>query len=132
MRTRQRDVRYVRSNAIEPVKTPNERGSLDFMHARLMHGRTYRLLNVVDDFTGETLAIERAFLFGSAEVLRGLENIAYERNLPKTLRSDNGSEFCSDRAGAPTAILDGNLSDPASPRRMPRSNRSTGAAAKNC
>lgn len=97
MRTRKRHVRYVRGNSVEAVTVPNERWSLDFMHARLMHGRTYRLLNVVDDFSGETLAIEPAFSFGSADVIRVLENIAYERGLPKTLRSDNGSEFCSHR-----------------------------------
>ena len=89
MRTRKRHVRYVRGNSVEAVTLPNERWSLDFMHTRLMHGRTYRLLNVVDDFTGETLAIEPAFSFGGADVIRVLENIAYERGLPKTLRSDN-------------------------------------------
>jgi len=97
MRTRKRHVRYVRGNAINPVSSPNERWSLDFMHARLSHGRAYRLLNVIDDLTGETLAIEPAFSFGSAHVIRVLENVAYERSFPKTLRSDNGSEFCSHR-----------------------------------
>ena len=36
------------------------------MHARLSPGRTYRLLNVIDDFTAESLAIEPGFGFGSA------------------------------------------------------------------
>ncbi len=97
MRTRKRHVRYVRGTTIEPVTAPNERWSMDFMHARLSHGRTYRLLNVVDDFTGEILAIEPAFSFGSADVIRVLEDIAFERRLPTTVRSDNGSEFCSHR-----------------------------------
>jgi putative transposase len=97
LRTRKRHVRYVRGNSIEPVHAPNERWSLDFMHARLSHGRAYRLLNVVDDCTGESLAIVPAFSFGSADVIRVLENIAFERGFPTTLRSDNGSEFCSHR-----------------------------------
>jgi putative transposase len=71
------------------------RWSVDFMHARLSLRRTYRLLNVVDDCTGESLAIEPSFSFGSADVIRVLEDIAFERGLPATLRSDNGSEFCS-------------------------------------
>ncbi len=95
MRTRRRHVRYVRGNSLEPVAAPNARWSIDFMHARLSYGRAYRLLNVVDDFTGESLAIAPAFSFGSSDVIRVLEGIAFERGLPTTLRSDNGSEFCS-------------------------------------
>ena len=127
MRTRKRHVRYVRGNSVEAVTLPNERWSLDFMHARLMHGRTYRLLNVVDDFTGETLAIEPAFSFGGADVIRVLENIAYERGLPKTLRSDNGSEFCSHRMLRWSADrnLQWHFIRPGKPTKTPRSNRST-------
>jgi putative transposase len=97
MRTRKRHVRYVRGNEIAPAEKPNARWSMDFMHARLSFGRTYRLLNIVDDFTGEILAIEPAFSFGSTDVIRILENIAFERGMAETLRSDNGSEFCSHR-----------------------------------
>ena len=97
MRTRKRHVRYVRGNAIEPATRPNQRWSLDFMHDRMVHGRTYRLLTIIDDCTAETLAIEPAFSFGSTDVIRVLENIAFERGLPKTLRADNGSEFTSSR-----------------------------------
>ena len=96
-RTRKRHVRYVRGNEIEPVTRPNERWSMDFMHDRLNPGRPYRLFNVVDDFTNEVLAIAPAFSFGSADVIRVLENIAFERGIAATLRSDNGSEFCSHR-----------------------------------
>ena len=97
VRTRKRNARYVRGNVIEPVMQPNERWSMDFMHARLSPLRSYRLLNIVDDCTSESLAIVPAFSFGSADVIRVLEGIAFERGLPATLRSDNGSEFCSHR-----------------------------------
>lgn len=95
-RTRKRHVRYVRGNAIEPVSRPNERWSIDFMHLRV-GSRGCRLLNVVDDCTGEVLALEPSFFFGSSDVIRVLESIAFERGLPTTIRSDNGSEFCSHR-----------------------------------
>lgn len=97
VRTRKRHVRYVRGNVIEAAKAPNERWSMDFMHARLMSSRPYRLLNIVDDCTAESLAIVPALSFGSADVIRAIEEIAFERGLPATLRSDNGSEFCSHR-----------------------------------
>ena len=79
MRTRKRHVRYVRGNEITPAAKRNARWSMDFMHARLSFGRTCRLLNVVEDFTGKVLAIEPAFSFGSADGIRVLENIAFER-----------------------------------------------------
>ena len=97
MRTRKRHVRYVRGNTVEPALTPNARWSVDFMHARLISGRPYRLFNIVDDCTAETLAIEPAFSFGSADVIRVLERVIFARGLPTTIRSDNGSEFCSHR-----------------------------------
>lgn len=96
VRTRKRHVRYVRGNAIEPAAHPDDRWSMDFMHTRV-GARSCRLFNVTDDYTGEVLAIEAGFSFGSAEVIRVLENLAFERALPMTIRSDNGSEFCSHR-----------------------------------
>jgi putative transposase len=95
LRTRKRHVRYVRGNAIEAATRPNERWSMDFIHARLDEGRPYRILNIVDDFTCETLCSYAAFSFGSADVIREIENIAFVRGYPTILRSDNGSEFCS-------------------------------------
>ncbi len=92
---KKRKVRYVRGNAVLPVTCPNERWSVDFMHDRLTSGRTARVIAVVDDFTRECLVLEFGFTFGSADVIRCFENIAFERGLPKTIRFDNGSEFTS-------------------------------------
>ena len=36
----------------------------------------YRLLNIVDDCTGESLAIVPAFSFGSADVIRAIERMS--------------------------------------------------------
>ncbi|MDQ2664184.1 MAG: IS3 family transposase [Candidatus Eremiobacteraeota bacterium] len=92
---KKRKVRYVRGNAVPGVTRPNERWSVDFMHDRLANGRTIRTMNVVDDFTRECLAIEVGFSFGSHDVIRVFEDIAFERGLPMTARFDNGSEFTS-------------------------------------
>ena len=92
---KKRKVRYVRGNVVPPVTRPNERWSIDFMHDRLANGRTIRTMNVVDDFTRECLAIEVGFSFGSHDVIRIFEDIAFERGFPATARFDNGSEFTS-------------------------------------
>jgi putative transposase len=92
---KKRKVRYVRGNAIEAVTRPNERWSIDFMHDRLGNGRSIRTMNIVDDFTRECLALEVGYSFGSADVLRVFEDIAFTRELPATIRFDNGPEFTS-------------------------------------
>jgi putative transposase len=92
---KKRKVNYVRGNAISTVSRPNERWSIDFMHDSLGNGRTYRTMNIVDDFTSECLALEPAFSFGSHDVTRCFEEIAFERGLPTAVRFDNGPEFTS-------------------------------------
>ncbi len=92
---KKRKVRYVRGNEIEAVTRPNERWSIDFMHDRLGNGRSIRTMNIVDDFTRECLALEIGYSFGSADVLRVFEAIAFVRDLPATIRVDNGPEFTS-------------------------------------
>jgi putative transposase len=54
-----------------------------------------RAITLADDFTRECLAVELGFSFGSREVIRCFEDIAFERGFPETIRFDNGSEFTS-------------------------------------
>ena len=92
---KKRKVRYIRGTAIAPATRPNERWSVDFMHDRLTNGRTVRAMNIVDDFTRECLALEIGFSFGSHDVIRCLEDLAFERGFPEMIRFDHGSEFTS-------------------------------------
>ena len=92
---KKRKVRYVRGNVVPAVTRQNERWSIDFMHDRLANGRNVRTLNVFDDYTRECLASEINFSFGSHDVIRCFEDLAFERGLPTTIRFDNGSEFTS-------------------------------------
>jgi putative transposase len=92
---RKRKVNYVRGNFIEPVTRPNERWSIDFIHDRIENGRSIRALAIVDDFTRECLALHVDHSLGSADVIRVFEQIAFERELPQTIRFDNGAEFTS-------------------------------------
>lgn len=79
-----------------PAK-PNEVWSTDFMHDQLGDGRSFRLLNVIDDFNREGLGIEIDFSLPAERVIRALDNIIAWRGKPKVIRSDNGPEYISGR-----------------------------------
>jgi len=72
---------------------PNERWSLDFVHDRLVNGRTLRLLTIVDDFTRECLWIEADTALSGPRVTRVLDCVAELRGRPASLLTDNGPEF---------------------------------------
>jgi len=69
---------------------------MDFMHDQFEDGRSYRLLNVTDDFNREDLTIEVDFSLPITRVLRSLNQIIEWRGKPEQIRSNNGSEYISD------------------------------------
>ena len=73
----------------------NQVWSIDFMKDSLWDGRSYRLLNVIDDFNREVLAIEADTSLPALRVIRTLERLKETRGLPSMLRTDNGPEFIS-------------------------------------
>ena len=82
----------------EPLVVPekiNECWSMDFMHDQLADGRSYRLLNVIDDFNREGLAMEIDLSLHAERVVRALEQVIEWRGKPKAIRSDNGPEYIS-------------------------------------
>ena len=82
----------------EPLVVPekiNECWSMDFMHDQLADGRSYRLLNVIDDFNREGLAMEIDLSLPAERVVRALEQVIEWRGKPKAIRSDNGPEYIS-------------------------------------
>jgi len=74
---------------------PNERWSMDFMGDTLATGRTFRVLNIVDDGSRECLAIEVDHGLSGERVCRVLDRVAESRPLPKVIVVDNGPEFTS-------------------------------------
>ena len=71
--------------------------SIDFMSDSLWDGRKYRLLNIIDDYNREVLAIEVDTSLPFTRVIRTLEQISCYRTLPQMIRVDNGPEFISDK-----------------------------------
>lgn len=74
---------------------PNEVWSIDFMSDALVDGRKFRLLNIIDDFNRESLAIEVDTSLPALRLIRVLERIIEQRGKPACLRTDNGPEFIS-------------------------------------
>ena len=72
---------------------PNEVWSMDFMADQLADGRSFRTLNVLDDFNREGLAIEVDFSLPAERVVRTLNQIIAWR----AIRVDNGPEYVSGR-----------------------------------
>jgi len=53
----------------------NQVWSMDFMHDQLQESRTFRLLNVIDDFNREAIGIEIYFSLSSERVILELKQI---------------------------------------------------------
>ena len=82
----------------EPLAVPdsiNEVWSMDFMHDQLSDGRSFRVLNIIDDYNREALGIEIDFSLPSERVIRALKQIIEWRGRPLAIRCDNGPENIS-------------------------------------
>ena len=74
----------------------NERWSLDFVSDAFTDGRRFRVLAVIDDYSRECLALVADTSLSGARVARELNAIIARRGgKPKTIVSDNGTEFTS-------------------------------------
>ena len=74
----------------------NERWSLDFVSDAFTDGRRFRVLAVIDDYSRECLALVVDTSLSGARVARELDAIIAKRgSQPKTIVSDNGTEFTS-------------------------------------
>ena len=124
---------------VVPAKA-DQTWSLDFMSDALSDGRTFRTLNVIDDYNREALWIEVDTSLPAERVVRILEQLLFLRGKPSSIRMDNGPELISRRLaswareqpielahiqpGKPAHIV------PMSFGRMLTSNASTGPCAK--
>jgi len=65
------------------------------MSDSLSNGRTFRTLNVIDDYNQEALWIEVDISLPAERVVRVLEQVLDSRGKPTQIRMDNGPELIS-------------------------------------
>ena len=113
---------------------PNHVWSYDFVEGRTHNGRKFRMLNIIDEFTRECLAIRIDRKLNSTDVIDVLSDLFILRGVPGHVRSDNGPEFIAKAVrewiaavGAKTAFI-----EPGSPGRTATARASTRSFATNC
>tara|TARA_R110000751_G_C13720117_1_gene475355 strand:+ start:382 stop:1224 length:843 start_codon:yes stop_codon:yes gene_type:complete len=92
---------------------PDHVWSYDFVEDRTHDGRKFRMLNVIDEFTRECLAIRIDRKLKSTDVIDVLSDLFILRGVPGHIRSDNGPEFVAKAVrewiaavGAETAFIE--------------------------
>lgn len=63
------------------------------MHDQLADGRSFRLLNIIDDFNREALAMDVGLSLPAERVVRALDQVIEWRGKPTVIRSDNRPEY---------------------------------------
>lgn len=74
---------------------PNARWSMDFVSARLVDGRWFRTLTVLDLYTREALALVADRSLTGVKVAAALSRVLQDRPAPLAITVDNGGEFGS-------------------------------------
>src|SRR3546814_3521982 len=85
----------------------------DFVEDQTHNGRKYRMLNIIDEFSRECLAMVPLRRFRSNDVIDVLADLFIEHGSPEHIRSDNGPEFVANavrewlaRLGVTTLYID--------------------------
>src|SRR5262249_39829855 len=108
--------------------------SYDFVEDRTHDGRRYRMLNVLDEFNHECLAIRVARKLKAIDVIDVLSDRFILRGVPAHIRSDNGPEFVAKAVQEWIAfsVPRPPTSSAAAPGRTATSRASTPAFAMSC
>ena len=99
---RRRHKRRLPQRIKEPLAVPasiNRAWSMDFMSDAFVDERRFQLLNIMDDYSPESLAVEVDTSLPALRVVRVLERLIEYRGKPEVIRVDNGPDFFSDRLG---------------------------------
>jgi len=94
-RHRRKQVAAAAREKLEAPTRANERWSMDFMSDEFEDGSALRLLNLVDDLTRESPAMEVDRSLPATRVIECLERAGEEYGFPETIVVDNGPEVSS-------------------------------------
>ncbi len=78
------------------AERPDQVWAFDFQFDQTADGRVLKLLNVVDEFTRESLVMLVERSIDADRVVSVLERLVAERGAPEQLRMDNGPEMTAD------------------------------------
>jgi transposase InsO family protein len=67
--------------------------SIDFLTERLENGRVVRIVNIVDEYSRFSIALEGRYHFTAEHVIEVLGRSMVRYGIPGSLRCDNGPEF---------------------------------------
>lgn len=93
-KVRKKIARRARVPALRATR-PNEKWSMDFVAARLLDRRWFRVLTVVDQFTRECVLLLADSSLTGHKVALALSQAIAERGAPMSITVDNGTEFAS-------------------------------------
>jgi putative transposase len=96
VRTKLRKKLARRARVVTPKAIrPHQKWSMDFMSAKLIDGRWFRVLTLIDQFTRQCLALLADRALNGQQVALTLSQVVAERGTPESITADNGSEFAS-------------------------------------
>lgn len=93
-KVRKKIARRTRVPALRAAR-PNQKWSMDFVAARLLDGRWFRVLTVIDQFTRECVLLLTDSSLTGHKVALALSQAIVERGAPVSITVDNGTEFVS-------------------------------------
>jgi putative transposase len=95
------------------AESPNHVWTYDFIEDALLDGRKIRILNILDEFTREWIAVKVGISMSAKAVVSVLIPLFQKHGAPMFVRSDNGGEFIATEvkealkaAGASPAYID--------------------------
>ena len=84
-------------NPLEEPQMPNTTWSLGFVSDKTESGRTFRVLNIIDDCNREAVAQEAYMSMPAERVISVLEDVISCNGKTECIRTDNRPEFISEK-----------------------------------